>query len=674
MNKLLFFLLIFGSFYTLQAQSNEIDPDNSKNFKKGIRYLKRYDYYHAIPYFEETLNEKAEDPLRLFYLGKCYYETHQEYKALEYLDKAFQLKPSAHPHLPYYAARIYHIANRFDLALSAYELALPKAESDKQRAQIKLAMQQCSTAIRWMEEHKNDVTYKIENLGPFVNSKFSDYSAVCNNKLTQMLFTSRRPRHPVQKHNKKYYEDDIFEDVLWAKYQKGIWHKVQMASKNLPSTRHDATILANSTLTELYLYRSIRKLGDILYTKFENGKWSKPKLLRGEVNTEYREASIFIAPNGKFAYFSSDRPGGKGGLDLYYIKKTGENTWTGAKLLNINTKYDEDAPFFDGEYLYFSSRRPESMGGYDIFRAKMISETEFAEPENIGLPFNSGGDDIYYHYYADSNKVFFSSNRLGGYGLMDIYWVDLNTEIRPEPQAEIGCDSLLALLDELKNKLNNQQPIDSSLISTEGGTIVLTGNILDNVTDIPVKNSTIKLIDPIKNKVIEEQKVTGITSNYKFSIVSGRNYRIIVEAPGYLKFSEDFTVPISTKNDAHIKIIPLQKSNSVKSIVLGWHFFQFNSAELSQDRIDELDNLAIIMKSNPDIKIKLIGHTDSDGSDYYNDNLSLKRAKAVANYLIQKGVEKDRIITEGKGKREPLYDNNSRFKKWNRRVEVYIVN
>jgi outer membrane protein OmpA-like peptidoglycan-associated protein len=147
-----------------------------------------------------------------------------------------------------------------------------------------------------------------------------------------------------------------------------------------------------------------------------------------------------------------------------------------------------------------------------------------------------------------------------------------------------------------------------------------------------------------------------------------------VEAPGYLKFSEDFTVPISTKNDAHIKIIPLQKSNSVKSIVLGWHFFQFNSAELSQDRIDELDNLAIIMKSNPDIKIKLIGHTDSDGSDYYNDNLSLKRAKAVANYLIQKGVEKDRIITEGKGKREPLYDNNSRFKKWNRRVEVYIVN
>jgi outer membrane protein OmpA-like peptidoglycan-associated protein len=514
-------------------------------------------------------------------------------------------------------------------------------------------------------------------MGNFVNSKYSDYSPVFNGKMNQVMFTSRRPRKPTQKYNKKFYMDDIFEDVYFAKYSNGVWHKVQLSAKKLPSTRHDATIFANKTLSSLYLYRSKRKLGDIYYTQLNNGKWSVPKPLLGEVNTQYKEASFFIAPDGKFAYFSSDRPGGKGGLDIYYIKKTGENTWTGAKLLNINSKYDEDAPYFDGEYLYFSSKRPESMGGYDIFRAKMISETQFEEPENIGFPYNSGGDDIYYYYHSDSNKVTLSSNRLGGFGLMDNYIVDLNQEIYTSPYADIGCDSLLSLLDELKDKLKNAQFSENNqenIAPTEGGTIVLTGNVLDNVTDNPIKNATVKLIDPNTNQLIAEQKTMGTSANYKFSISSGRNYRIIVEAPDYLKFSEDFIVPIKTQNDAHIKILPLQKSNSMKSIVLGWQFFQYNSAELSTERIDELDNLATIMKSNPEIKIKLIGHTDNDGSDQFNNNLSLKRAKAVAEYLIKKGIEAERIQTEGKGKREPLYDNNSRFKKWNRRVEVYIVN
>lgn len=675
MKSIYLILILFCAFTSLQAQREDVDPDKSKNFRKGIQHLKRHHYYHAIPFFEECLNEKAEDALRLFYLGKCYYETHQEYKALEYLDRAYQKNPSAHPHLPLYAAKIYHLSNRFDMALEAYEKALPKAESDEERAQIKLAIQQCSTALQFIEAHKNDVSYKFENMGPFINSKYSDYSPIFNGKMNQVMFTSRRPRHPVHKHHKKFYSDEIFEDVYFGKLSNGVWHKVQLAAKRLPSTRHDATVFSNKTLTELYFYHSKRKLGDIYYTKFINNKWTSPKPLLGEINTPYREVSFFISRDGKFAYFSSDRPGGKGGLDIYYVKKSGENTWTGAKLLNINSKYDEDAPYFDGEYLYFSSKRPESMGGYDIFRAKMISETQFAEPENLGFPFNSGGDDIYYYYHSDSNKVTLSSNRLGGIGLMDNYIIDLNQEIHPTPYAEIGCDSLIALLDELKEKLKNQQLSENNNIaSTEGGIIVLTGNIVDNVTDNPIKNSTVKLIDPNNNQLIAEQKITGPSANYKFSISSGKNYRIVVEAPDYLKFSEDFVVPINIKNDAHVKIIPLQKSNSMKSIVLGWQFFQYDNAELSKERTDELDNLAVIMKSNPEIKIKLIGHTDSDGSDYYNNNLSLKRANAVKKYLIDKGIEADRISTEGKGKREPLYDNNSRFKKWNRRVEVYIVN
>lgn len=677
MKKLYLILLLLSFSSALHAQKEDIDPDQSKNFKKGIKYLKREHYYHAIPYFEECLNEKAEDPLRLFYLGKCYFETHQEYKALEYLDKAYQRKPTAHPHLPLYAAKIYHLANRFDMALEAYEKALPKVENDQQRAEIKLAIQQCSTALQFIQNHKNDVTYKFENMGSFINTKYSDYSPVFNSKMTQVLFTSRRPRKPVQKHNKKFYMDDIFEDIYFGKYVNGVWHKVQMAAKNLPSTRHDATVFSNKTLTELYFYRSKKKLGDIFYTKNNGGKWQTPKPLLGEVNTQFREASFFVSSDGKFAYFSSDRPGGKGGLDIYYVKKTGDNTWTGAKLLNINSKYDEDAPYFDGEYLYFASRRPESMGGYDIFRAKMISETQFEEPVNLGFPYNSGGDDIYYFYHTDSNKVSLSSNRLGGFGLMDNYIIDLNQEITPNDYADIGCDSLLALLDEYKQKLNNLPTVTndtSSTAATEGGIIVLTGNVLDNVTDNPIKNSTVKLIDPNTNQLISEQKITGTTANYKFSIHSGRNYRIVVDAPGYLKFSEDFTVPINTKNDAHIKIVPLQKSNSMKSIVLGWQFFQYNNAELSLERTDELDNLATIMKSNPEIKIKLIGHTDGDGSDQFNNNLSLKRANNVKKYLVSKGVEENRIQTVGMGKKEPLYDNNSRFKKWNRRVEVYILN
>lgn len=667
---------LLGCFSNVFSQREDIDPDKSLNFRKGVRQLRNHHYYKALPYLLEALNEHATDALRLFYVGKAYYEIHEEAKAYEYLDRAYQKRPTAHPHVPMYAARIYHRYGKYELALDAYEKALPKAESDEDKKFIKLQMQQCSTAIQWIQANPNYSYPLIENLGPHLNTRFSEYVPIFNGKMNQVMYTSRRPRKPKQKHQGQFYNDDVFEDVYFAKNVNGIWHRTQTAKRNIPSRKHDANIISNKTFTELYLYRSVKRLGDIYYSKYENGKWKKPTLLLGEVNTQYAERHISIAPNGKFAYFSSDRPGGKGGLDIYYVKKAGENTWTGAKKININTPYDEDAPFFDGEYLYFSSRRPDGFGGYDIYKAKMIDEVTFEEPINLGMPINSGGDDIYYIYHADSNKAMFSSNRAGGYGLMDNYIIDFN-QVFENTDGQISCDSLLALLDELNQKikdLETQSPnTETNLIDTEGATIVLSGNIVDNVTDEPITKATVKLIDPKNNQVIQEMKVSHPNANYKFSIVSGKRYKIVVESPEHLKFAEDFVVPITNKKDAHIKIVPMQKANSIRSIVLGWQFFKYDNYNLVLEKVDELDNLAAIMKTNPDINIKLIGHTDGDGSHSYNDNLSLKRANAVKEYLVKKGVEPNRIATEGKGKREPLYDNTSRFKKWNRRVEVYVV-
>jgi outer membrane protein OmpA-like peptidoglycan-associated protein len=239
-----------------------------------------------------------------------------------------------------------------------------------------------------------------------------------------------------------------------------------------------------------------------------------------------------------------------------------------------------------------------------------------------------------------------------------------------------NCDSLKKKVTELESKiteLSQKNPNDPKEVEALGSKMVLSGNIVDNVTDSPVKNAKVMLVDPKTNEIVQEATVTDASSRFSFDVTSGKQYRIIAEAPGHFKYIEDFAIPTTDKTDAHLKVIPLQKSNSLKSIVLGWQFFDSNSAKLIESKIIELDNLARVLVANPEIRLKIIGHTDSDGTDVFNKDLSQRRANTVASYLVSKGVDGSRLFKEAKGETEPLYDNTTKYKKWNRRVEIYIV-
>ena len=187
--------------------------------------------------------------------------------------------------------------------------------------------------------------------------------------------------------------------------------------------------------------------------------------------------------------------------------------------------------------------------------------------------------------------------------------------------------------------------------------------------------ATIDLLDPATGAILDNAITNKGSGKYFVPIKSGMEYQIRVKAPQYIAYFEKLQVSASGTFDAHNYEIALQRVNDANRIVLNRQFFDYGKWELNTLYSDDLDNLMIVMQKVPVLRIKIAGHTDWDGSPSYNQKLSEKRAQAVKEFLVKKGIDKSRIEVEGKGELQPLYDNeNPNLKPWNRRVELFILN
>ncbi|MBL4753510.1 MAG: OmpA family protein, partial [Flavobacteriales bacterium] len=370
--------------------------------------------------------------------------------------------------------------------------------------------------------------------------------------------------------------------------------------------------------------------------------------------------------------------GGLGGRDMY--KATLDNP--DAKIGNkkrwgspfnmstvLNTKYNEEGVFMhpDGKTLYFSSKGHEGMGGYDIFKAIKDDNGVWGKPVNLGYPINTPDDDVFFVISASGKHGYYSSIKNDGMGEKDIYKV---TFLGPEKQPVLNNeDNLLASLANPVSETVIEKVVEIRTVSLT----ILKGTITDALTTNAVE-ATIELIDNEKNKIIATFKSNAKSGKYLVSLPAGKNYGLAVKAEDYLFHSENFDIPKAAGYSEVIKDIELKKVAVGSKIVLKNIFFDFDKATLRSESASELERLAKLLTDVPTLKIEISGHTDSKGSDTYNQKLSERRAKAVVDHLVKAGIGSGRLTFRGAGEAEPVATNDTEAgMQENRRTEFKVL-
>jgi outer membrane protein OmpA-like peptidoglycan-associated protein/tetratricopeptide (TPR) repeat protein len=710
--SLLVFAVIGGS--SLDA-TNDANPKGA--FRKGRRLYKKSDYIQAAPFLKEAYNLDPENAKYAYMLGRSVFEGDQPAQALSYFVAAYNLDQGVSEDINYYLGRSMHLNLLFEDAITHYQADLSRLDPESWvYDDTQMRIEQCKNAPKTI---KKVVNYKVENLGEYVNTPYPEYSSTFSNDYQYMIFTTRKPRKVKQLSRRRYHVEDINEEVYEANYSNGTWIKSKLFRKPIPTWTHDASINLSEDGNTLIYYVDNRNNGDIYISKRDGDEWGKRMSIGENVNTkDYTECSAFITADGKTLYWVSNKPDGQGHKDMYKSTLDAGGKWSEGTNLGskVNTAYDEDAPFVtpDGKKLYFSSRGHNSMGGFDLFMCELQPDGSWGAPENLGTPINSVGDDIYLVWKNGSKGFYFSSDRPGGYGEKDIYFASPFTPA-DNKEATIVAGTVLdkatgkpvaaevKLLDKNTNevlgtattkpenggKYSFQLPTAGQeykleikveagegvipVASEVGKYNVVSGSIKDALDNRPL-DAVVELVDPATGKTVDMMPTNPKTGNYMFPVQSGKKYTIRVKANEYLPYVEDFSVAASGQLESHYEEIAMQKLTEANKIVITWQFFDVDKHLIKADYIKDLENVVNVMNKVPNMKLNIIGHTDSDADEKYNQELSENRAKSVAKYLTDRGIDPMRINTSGMGETMPIYPNdNPESKRYNRRVELYII-
>ena len=676
-----FLLLLFC--FNLNAQNVEFKkenfPDRKKELRKAILEIeegnKSYEigkgmyYLDAIKHYIKANKFNPDNALLNYKIGKCYLNTIQKTNSIAFFEKALKLDPNISQEINYLLGQAHQLNYEFDKAISKYnkyKQSLSPADITSFGKVIDKKIKECDNGKRLVND---SVRVFIDNLGDVVNSAYPEYNPIINADESMMIFTSRRDN--TTGGNKDPSDNKYYEDIYITYKNNNIWSSPKNPGKSLNTNYHNATMGLSPDGQKLFTYEGSNE-GDIYQCNLKGDKWSKPKKLGKNINTKYHESSASFSYDGKIIYFVSDKSGGYGGNDIYMseIDKKGKN-WGKAVNLGpvINTPYNEEGVFMlpDGKTLYFSSKGHKTMGGYDIFKS-VYENGKWSEPENLGYPINTTGNDVSFSITASGEHGYYSSTKKGGIGEQDIY---LMTFLGHEkPLIYNSEDNMLANIAEPISETVIEPTIE---IKTSQLTLLKGLILLDEKTKEPLE-ATIEITDNQKNEVVARFTSNSKTGKYLITLPSGKNYGITVEAKGYLFHSENFDISSSAEYHEIEKDILLKKIEVGQKVVLKNIFFDFDKASLRSESVAELNRLTKLMNDVPSLKIEVSGHTDNIGSAAYNKNLSEKRAKSVADYLTNHGIKKDRLEYVGYGFSQPIATNDTdEGRQQNRRTEFKVL-
>lgn len=648
----------FNMVDTLLIKAGIKNPFRIKAFNAEEQMLSE-NYGKAIDILEELVLEEPDNFNINYKLGVCYLKTKLEkHKAIKYLEKSVLgttfdydpgdlLETKAPIESHYYLGEAYHYNYQFDQAIDTlmYLESLILPEDYEFLARIDRIVKYCNNAKMLVD---NSSPIILTHLGNGINTECDEHSPVFPEDESFLVFTSKRSGST----GKLQLDDGTFYEDIYISYKRnGVWKDPVKIDENINTDFNEASVGISPDGRTLIIYRSEGEDGNLFLSKvMHNGFWSIPEPFSAPINSRYRETDACMTSDENTLYFTSDRPGGFGGSDIYVVRKLPDGTWGKEQNMGagINTPFNEESPQItpDGNTLYFSSQGHNTMGGYDIFYTSRMENGSWAKVKNMGYPVNTTEDDIFFNPTSDGRRAYYSTQFTGGMGLSDIFMIAI-------PGKAVEALSVIEGYISLSN--------DSNIMAD------------------------ISVFDYNTNKRIGKYSPNPKTGKYILILPPGKTYRVVYEAKNYVSREENIFIDKTNEYNLQEKVIELehitlsQNENpaSIRDTVCIQNIlFDFDK---NSTQVPDLDILTEFLKKNTDAIIEIGGHADVNGPEIYNIHLSLTRSIFVYQYLLGKGVERNQLVVKGFGERYPLIKNipdGAEFDslhKYNRRVEFDVI-
>ncbi len=595
-----------------------------EKYKKGFSKIKGKNYE-----LKGEISFRMGEMYRLnggFRRAKNYY-----YRAIRY-DYAV-----TNPDVYLYYAQALQMNEDYEKAIEAFEKYL---EYKPENALALKGIASCKLADEWQ---KDPAPVTVENVKR-INSSQNDFAPTYVDKYySSIIFTSNRDEASGDELD--LWTGKKFADIFYAKKDRqGKWQKPVLVDtkNNINTEENEGSAKISPSFENIYFTRCVKRKGNPagckIYKASRSGvNWGKAE----EIKLSNDSATIYGHPtvnmDEDYMIMASPRNGGKGGKDLYYSEKV-DGKWTKPINLSdvINTQGDEVFPFLlNDSVLYFSSNGHLGMGGLDIFRSEK-KDGKWQKPENLRYPYNSVADDFGFIKREKREEGFFTSNRKGS-RKDDIYYY-LNPPVE----------------------------------------FTLKGKVMDEETLQPVEKVEVQLINlSEKSQELALTDPEGFFSYSQSQLLPNKTYLIKIEKDNY------FSVEDTIKTTGFVKSTEFDKKYNLnripdKAVVLPEILFDLGKWELKKQYQDSLQGLIQRLDANENIVIELAAHTDARSDDEYNDILSQKRAESVVKYLIDRGIDPDRLLAKGYGERAPrvlekdMMKNDVKFPKNTVLTEAYI--
>jgi len=638
MRKILLFLLL--------AVGGLAQAQYVVNYKRvADTYFENRDYYAASTFYKKALKITGDSAQAILPYGKERKGTSDEKVIEDYEGAIYNLAESSRMYREFAEAEKYYAiaitftntryrkalfyyaeslrANKkFNAAIAAFESFISKNSNDILVKDAKKEIESCKFAI---EEMRFPRMVQVKKMPANVNGLGSNYAPVNINQ--SFYFTSSRPINVAGKRDIVKTETgevqvstkaNPFLNTLYTTKNElsSSEISVKMMDINLPKEMEVAAASFSPDGNTVYFTAWREKERYSIYTARKNNtKWSDPQPVGLEVNSkDFNSLQPFVTNDGQFLLFSSDRTGGYGKLDLWYCAIRSDGSLGQPVNLGptINTEDDERAPYYNPttKKLMFSTDGRIGLGGLDFFESDgdLIS---WSEPKNLGYPFNSSKDDLYFTAInADGTRGYISSDR--------------------------------------------ESPCCLEVFEVKKEFFTVDGILTDCKTKLPMADAVV-----IFTNVEGTQKVlTSSDGEYHFQTDSKRPVKLSFSKENYFSITKNYVYEELAKADTMInKDYCLSPFKLGIPIALDNVYYEFNSAELTEPSKKVLDNLIPIMEDNPEMEIELDSHTDNVGTDEYNLDLSNKRAQSCVDYLASKGIAASRMTSKGYGESTPIAPN-----------------
>ena len=696
MNKLgIFCSIVFFVAFSFSTLSQ--DNINSQ-LNSADKNRQAFNFSHALKLYKQALltepqNERALDGIIEIYL----YHNQLYDSARVYLERRLVIPMVDTNFIVYYKyADCLRLQEEHEAALKYYHLFRNKGVKknrayDEVVANMNLNIDYCQNALKNKELIYEP--YIVENMGFFINSIDGEYTPVFIEKDSLLLYNARYKDYDAEmmSADNKYFENIYYFDLIES--------VASTFNPEIDQKNHVAVVgktFGGDTI--MVCYKNV-----LWFSSFGLDRLNRVIELPSPLNGYYFQPhGCFSADNQTFVFSAKHE---YANLDLY-ISHYKDGAWTNPAPISyrINSGMDEDSPYLsrDGKTLYFSSKGHNSSGGYDFFKSELI-DGEWTAPVNLGYPMNSAADDIYITWNEDGRGGYFSSNRVGGFGNMDIYTFGLlrktiegvtydkdgnriagvSVEIKNlddnvsefVTSNELGEYSLLvdpeksfALIGKKEDYFDGKNKVETfgeqgvfkvDLILEKDPGLSIYILIADRKTKEPLDSVKIKLVDNMTD--ISENVLTSLTGDYFRPLPEKKlndrgSYNLTIEKKGYLTKTVTYNVlfdkegKFNIHDSLDINLEKVELGNDLSKIVeLKPIYFDLGKWAIRLDAALELDKIVKVMNDNPEMIVELGSHTDSRGSATSNQKLSEKRAKSSADYIKARITNPERITGVGYG-------------------------